>query len=145
MFQPWTKDCVFSITRLPPLGSVQSRLILMAGMGKGVLARYAFGLKPASASGSNLFDTSKGNQVSASSSQVLGIWPLRVTYTNPASISSLLQRHSVVRDFQPRLLTTDQATVRLPLLLPRYCPASSSSNLQACGLRAIKAGASNTL
>ena len=85
------------------------------------------------------------NQVNASSSQVLGMWPLRVTYTNPASINSALQRHSVVRDFQPRFLTTDQATVRSPLLLPRYCPANSSSNLQAWGLRAANAGLSNTL
>ena len=76
---------------------------------------------------------------------MLGMWPLRVTYTNPALINSALQRHSVDRDRQPRLLTTDQATVKLPLLLPRYCPASSSSNLQAWGLRAVNAGHSNTL
>ena len=114
-------------------------------MGKGVLTRYALGLKLASASGSNLGDKSSANQVNASSSQVLGMWPLRVTYTNPASINSALQRHSVERDRQPRLLTTDHATVKLPLLLPRYCPASSSSNLQAWGLRAANAGLSNTL
>ena len=129
----------------PPLGSVQSRFVLMGGMGNGVSARYALGLKPANASGSNLFDTSRANQVNASSSQVLGMCPLRVTYTNPAAINSALQRHSVVRDLKPRLLTTYQATVKLPLLLPRYCPASSSSNLQAYGLRAMKAGHSNTL
>ena len=39
MFQPWTKDCVFAATGLPPLGNVQSVLILMAGMGKGALTR----------------------------------------------------------------------------------------------------------
>ena len=114
------KGLCFASAALPPLGSVQSVLILMVGMASGVPARYAFALKLASASKSNLGDTSKANHVNASSSQVLGLWPLRVTYTNPASINSSLQRHSVDRDRQPRLLTSDQATVKLPLLLPRY-------------------------
>ena len=99
------KGLCFASIALPPLGSVQSGLVLIAGMAgidKGVLARYALGLKLASASKSNLGDKSSACQVNASSSQVLGIWPLRVTYTNPASISSLLQRHSVERDRQPR-------------------------------------------
>ena len=101
------KGLCFSVIGLPPLGSVQSRLILITGMANGVLARYALGLKQASASGSNLGDKSSANQVKASSSQVLGMWPLRVTYTNPALINSALQRHNVVFDRQPRLLTTD--------------------------------------
>jgi hypothetical protein len=53
-------------------------LNLGAGIISGVLALYAFGLKQANASGSNFFELSRGNQVSASSSHVEGKWPLRV-------------------------------------------------------------------
>jgi hypothetical protein len=63
----------------------------------------------------------------------------------PASINSFLTRHKVVLERQPRLCTIDHATVKLPLLSPRYCPASSKSNLQAWGLSAINARDSNTL
>jgi len=145
MFQPWTKDCVFVLASRPPLGSVQSGLNLSGGMGNGVLARYAFALKQANASWSNFGDTSSGNHVRASNSQTLGKRPFRVTYTNPASTNSDLHRHSVDRERQPRLLTIDHATVRLPLLSPRYWLANSNNSLQAWGLSAVNAGASNTL
>jgi hypothetical protein len=131
MFQPWTKDCVFSGAFLPPFGNVQSRVTVMLGMGSGVLARYAFDLKHANASWSNFFETSKANHVSASSEQVLGIRPFRVSYTNPASINSALHRQSVDRDRQPRAFMSVHATVRLPLLSPRYWLTNSSNNLQA--------------
>ena len=49
------------------------------------------------------------------------------------------------REFQPSFFMIDHATVRLPLLSPRYWLASSGSSLQACGLSAVNAGASNTL
>ena len=70
------KELCFAGTALPPLGSVQSNLVLIAGMAgidKGVLARYALGLKLARASWSNLGDKSSACQVNASSSQVLGM------------------------------------------------------------------------
>ena len=118
---------------LASLGNLEVVVLLMAGMASGVLAWWALGLKFASASGSNLGDMSKANQVSAGSSQVLGMWPLRATHTNPTSINSALQRHIVVFDCQPRLLNTDQVTVKLPLLLPRYCPGQLERQFAGIG------------
>ena len=145
MFRWWTKTSVLSGKSRPPLGNVQSIFFFIVGIGNGVFFRYGFDSKHANASWSNFLFTSNGNQVNANSSQVLGICPFLVTYAKPALINSFLARYSVVRDRHPRLLTIDHATVKLPLLSPRYCPASSSSNLQAKGLNAVNAGESNTL
>ena len=79
MFPRWTKSFILKASSRPPFGNVQSRFGFWVEIGGVSFLMNAFDLKHASASGSNFGDTSSENQVSASSSQVLGICPLRVT------------------------------------------------------------------